>query len=168
MNKIVLTIILILFSFKNSAQKIPYEELDSISTNISKLQLQANNLVYNDGKEDYILSFPENNFQILYSTGKAQRAVYKKKGDTEYLYVTENIDLAKAYDFHQELYPGPAGVLRLNFPEGVQTQVYKNGVYHHAITEYSLEFFYDRNKSKYFQDLDLFYEKLLFFFKNRD
>lgn len=146
MNKTILTTIVILASFVINAQNIPYEKLDSISAIISKSQLKADGLTYNDGNEDYILSFPKKNFQILYSTGKAQRAVYKKKGDTEYLYLTENIDLTKAFDIYQALYPGLAGVFRLTFPEGVKTQVYTNGIYTNTITEYYLEFFYDRNE----------------------
>lgn len=144
--KQLILILLLTIAFISSAQNISYEKLDSISSSISKLQLQANNLVYNDGKDDFILNFPENNFQLLYSTGKAQRVVYKKKGDTEYLYLTENIDLTKAFDIYQALYPGLAGVFRLTFPEGVKTQVYTNGIYTNTITEYYLEFFYDRDE----------------------
>jgi hypothetical protein len=161
MTKTIITAILILISFVTNAQKIPYEKLDSLSASISKLQLKANNLVYNDGKDDYILSFPEKNFQILYSTGKAQKAVRKKKGETEYLYLTENIDLTKATEIKQALSTGVVGVLRMNFREAMNTQVYINGNYTKTITEYSLDFFYDRNKSKYFQDQDLIYESLL-------
>lgn len=146
MTKTIQAILFVLMSFVAKAQKIPYEKLDSISTNISKLQLTANDLTYNDGKDDYILSFPEKNFQIFYSTGKAQRAVYKKKGDTEYLYLTENIDLTKAFDIYQALYPGLAGVLRMTFPEGIKTQIYTNGIYTNTITEYYVEFFYDRDE----------------------
>ncbi len=144
--KQLISILLITIVFKSSAQNLTYEKLDSISSKISKLQLQANNLVYNDGKDDYILSFTENNFQILYSTGKAQKVVHKKKGDKEYLYLTENIDLTKAFDIYQALYPGLAGVFRLTFPEGVKTQVYTNGIYTNTLTEYYLEFFYDRDE----------------------
>lgn len=148
MNKTLLIAILVLVSFGTKAQKIPYEKLDEISASISKLQLQANNLVYNDGKEDYILSFPENNFQILYSSGKAQRAVYKKKGDTEYLYLTENIDLTKANIFYKEQYPGVIGVCRMSFENGVQTQIYINGKYTETKSEKYLDFYYNKYYKK--------------------
>nr|WP_315153379.1 hypothetical protein [uncultured Flavobacterium sp.] len=165
MNKFILIVILVLISFVAKAQEIPYEKLDSISESVSKLQLKADNLVYNDGKEDYLLSFPKNNFQILYSTGKAQRAVYKKKGDKELFFLSENIDLTKADEISQYLNTGSVGVVRMSFPEGVSTQIYTNGVYTNTITEYYLEFFYDKNRSHYFQDQDLVYGNLLVFFK---
>ena len=143
MNKILITI-LVLISFLAKAQKLPYEKLDSISSEISKSQLKVNNLTCNDGKEDYILSFPENNFQILYSTGKAQRAVYKKKGETEYLYLTENIDLAKIDSFYHVRYPGAIGVFRMSFPNGIQTQIYIDGKYTETKTENYLNFYYEQ------------------------
>lgn len=129
-----------------NAQNIPYEKLDEISASISYLQLKVNNLNFNDGQEDYILSFPENNFRILYSTGKAQRAVYKKKGDTEYLYLTENIDLAKIDVFYHVRYPGAIGAYLMSFPEGVKTQVYINGKYAETKTENYLNFYYEKKR----------------------
>lgn len=140
-------LIIILFlgiAFKSSAQKIPYEKLESISAGISELQLKADGLTYNDGKEDYILSFPENNFQIFYSTQKAQRVVYKKKGDTEYLYLTENIDLTKVDVFYHVRYPGAIGVFLMSFPDGVQTQIYINGKYTETKSENYLNFYYEQ------------------------
>lgn len=144
MNKTIQTFILLLISLGIKAQKIPYEKLDEISASISQLQLKANGLTFNDGKEDYILSFPENNFQILYSTGKAQRAVYKKKGDTEYLYLTENIDLKKVDVFYHVRYPGAIGVYLMSFPNGIQTQIYVNGKYKETKSENYLNFYYEQ------------------------
>nr|WP_315197480.1 hypothetical protein [uncultured Flavobacterium sp.] len=144
MIKIIQALLFILISFVAKAQKIPYEKLDSISASISKSQLKVNNLTYNDGMDDYILSFPENNFQILYSTGKAQRAVYKKIGDTEYLYLTENIDLTNVDVFYQLRYPGAIGLYRMHFPNGVQTQIYTNGKYTETKSEKYLDFYYEQ------------------------
>lgn len=142
--KQLIIILLLTIVFKSSAQNIPYEKLDSISASISKLQLQANNLTFNDGKDDYLLSFPENNFRILYSTGKAERSVYKKKGDTEYLYLTENIDLTKVDVFYHIRYPGAIGILRMSFPNGIQTQIYINGKYTETKNEPYLTFYYEQ------------------------
>lgn len=144
MTKTIQTLLFVLISFLAKAQKLPYEKLDSISSSISKSQLKVNNLTCNDGKEDYILSFPENNFQILYSTGKAQRAVYKKKGETEYLYLTENIDLTKVDVFYHVRYPGAIGVFRMSFPNGIQTQIYTNGEYTETKSENYLNFYYEQ------------------------
>lgn len=149
MNKAILTTIVILASFVINAQNIPYEKLDSISAIISKYQSKSENLSYNDGKDTYKLSFLKDNFKIYYSTGKATKSVYKKKGEDEFLYLSENIDLTKADDFYNTLYPGLAGVYRLTFPEGVKTQIYKNGKYIETITQDYLEFFYPRSIIKY-------------------
>ncbi|MFL9831470.1 hypothetical protein ABS764_11490 [Flavobacterium sp. ST-87] len=142
--KQLILILLLTIAFKSSAQNIPYEKLDAISAGISQLQLKVNGLTFNDGKEDYILSFPENNFQLLYSTGKAQRVVYKKKGNTEYLYLTENIDLAKVDVFYHIRYPGAIGVLRMAFPNGIQTHTYINGEYTETKSENYLNFYYEQ------------------------
>lgn len=139
------TILLFGLPFLSNAQKkLPYEKLDSISSGINKIQLQANDLNYNDGKEDYILSFPENNFKILFSSGKAQSVVYKKLGDTENMYITENIDLVKADKFYKVRSPGAVGVYQIYFPSGVQTQIYTNEKYTGTITEKYLNFYYDK------------------------
>ncbi|MEO8254788.1 MAG: hypothetical protein ABI554_10435 [Flavobacterium sp.] len=164
--KQLILILLLTISFKGSAQKISYEKLESISSSISKLQLGVNDLVYNDGKDDYVLSFPENNFQILYSTGKAQRTVYKKKGDIEYLYLTENIDLTKADVFYKIQYPGAIGAYRMNFPNGVQTQIYSNGKYTETKSEKYLEFYYNKydqkreSGKKLMEQLDIMFNSL--------
>lgn len=142
--KKIIHVAILLISLVLSAQKVAYEKLDSISADISKLQLDADNLIYNDGSENYILSFPEKNFQIFYSTGKAQKTVYKKKGETEYLYFSENIDLTKADVFYQVKYPGTVSVYRISFPDGVQTQIYINGKYAETKNEKYLDFYYNR------------------------
>ena len=137
---------LLILSFKVTAQNIPYEKLDSISSAISQYQLRSDNLTYNDGKDDYELSFPENNFQIFSSTNTATKVVNKKSGEKEFVCITENIDLSKVDEAFQVQYPGQAGVVRMNFPEGVKTQIYTNGVYTNTVREYYLEFFYNRNE----------------------
>jgi|GEM_PF-111975 len=138
-------LLLIAISFFIKAQDITYEKIDSISADISQYQLKSENLFYNDGKDSYELSFPENNFQIFYSTKKATKVVNKRIGDKEFICITENIDLSKADEVFRVQYPGQAGVVRINFPEGVKTQIYTNGIYTDTIREYYLEFFYNRN-----------------------
>lgn len=98
------------------------------------------------------MNFPEDNFQILYSNGKAQKVVIKKNNKSEFLFLTENIDLTKVSEIYQAIYPGIAGVLRMSFPEGVKTQVYENGTFTKTITEYYLEFFFNRNGMEYYAD----------------
>ena len=144
MRKIILTASLFLTSLLLSAQVVSYQKLDSLSLAISQIQLTANDLVYNDGKHDYKLSFPEHNFKLFFSTGKATKIVHKTQGDKEYIALTEEIDLAKVDEVYLTKYPGTAGVLRMGFPEGVKTQIYTNGQYTSTIREYYLEFFFDR------------------------
>jgi hypothetical protein len=144
--KQLILILLLTIACKSSAQKkIPYEKLDSISSLISKYQSKSENLSYNDGKDTYKLSFLKDNFKIYYSTGKATKSVYKTKGEDEFLYLSENIDITKADDIYNTLYPGLAGAYRLTFPEGIKTQIYKNGEYVETISQDYLEFFYPRD-----------------------
>lgn len=138
--------ILLLICITAKSQQLSYEKLDSISLAISQYQQKSDNLTYNDGKDDYELSFPENNFQIFSSTNTATKVVNKKIGDKEFVCITENIDLSKADEAFQVQYPGKAGVVRMNFPEGLKTQIYTNGVYTNTVREYYLEFFYNRSE----------------------
>jgi hypothetical protein len=138
-------LLFLLCSIFYKAQEIPYEKIDSITTNISNFQALSNNLVYNDGKETFEISFPDDNFQILISNGQATRAVLKKSAENTSLYLTENIDLSKVDEIFQVQYPGSAGVVRMSFPEGVKTQIYTNGQYSKTDRDYFLEFFYDRS-----------------------
>lgn len=155
MKIIFITSLLLCISFTIKAQNISYEKLDSISAAISQYQMESNNLIYNDGSHDYKLSFPENNFQILYSTGKATKAVKKEMENVEYLYLTEDIDLTEAREIYPALYPGIAGVLRVSFPDGVKTQIYTDGKYTKTVTEYYLEFFFNRNSKLAYADQEL-------------
>lgn len=146
MKKLYLLLCIFFLTFPKS-QEIPYEKLDSISAKISQFQLQSNNLVYNDGKETYEISLPDDNFQILNSSGLVTRALTKKSEENESLFLSENIDLSKVDEVFPVQYPGSAGVVRMNFPEGIKTQIYTNGKYDKTTRAYFLEFFYDRNQS---------------------
>jgi len=143
--KIIVLPILLLASFVIKAQNVSYEKLDSISLAISQYQLRFSNLVYNNGKYEVKLDFPKNNFQIFYSTGKATKAIIQRVENTEFVYITENIDLSKSDELYKMDYPGRAGVLRMSFPSGLTTQIYVNGKYSTTVTEHSLDFFFDKN-----------------------
>lgn len=157
MIKIILTSVLFLVSIIINAQKkIPYEKLDSISAVISQYQSKSENLLYNDGKDTYKLSFPDNNFKIFFSTGIATKAVNKTKGDDDFLFLTENIDLTKATDIYNTLYPGSAGAYRLVFSEPVKTQIYKNGDYIETKEENYVEFYFRRGIHR--EEVYAFYE----------
>ena len=147
MIKIILTSVLFLVSIIINAQKkISYEKLDSISAVISQYQSKSENLSYNDGNDSYKLSFPKENFKIFFSTGKATKAVNKTKGDDDFLYLTEDIDLTKATEIYTTLYPGSAGAYRLVFSEPVKTQIYKNGEYIETKKEDYVEFYFPRER----------------------
>ncbi|RQO31123.1 hypothetical protein DBR32_10490 [Taibaiella sp. KBW10] len=124
--------------------QIPFGKVDSIAKAISQFQLRSNNLVYNDGKNNYELNFPENNFAIVSGTGQAIKIINKKLKGTKFRYETEPIDLSKVAEVYQVKYPGRAGVLRMTFPEGVKTKCYTNETYTSTIREYYVEFFFDR------------------------
>ena len=96
MKRILLLFVVLQSAASIHASNIPYEKLDSISALVSKLQLRANGLTYNNGYADYELSFAEGNFKILFSTQLAYKSAYKKWNGKEVLFFTENIDLSKA------------------------------------------------------------------------
>jgi len=136
----------LLIFFVIKAQDISYEKLDSISADISRYQLKSENLIYNIGENKYELGFPQNNFQIFYSTNTVTKVVNKKLDDKEFVCITENIDLSKVDEIFQAQSFGKLGIVRMNFPKGVSTQIYTNGIYTDTIKEYYLEFFYNRNE----------------------
>jgi hypothetical protein len=96
--KYLIILICIVAGLKSVAQKVPYEKLDSLSNQISKLQLGANNLVYFVGQTEYKLSFPEKNFQVRFYNQLATLAAYKLSDNEELLHLYENIDLARVSD----------------------------------------------------------------------
>ncbi len=78
------------------SQSISYHKLDSISIEFSKFQKEADGYTYNDGSQNYEVSFPQENFKIWADNHLASYAIYKKWGNKEILAITENIDLSKA------------------------------------------------------------------------
>ncbi len=159
------TKIWLLFFFVTSlvnAQTISYEKLDSLSNAISKLQLGANNLTYNDGKSDYELSFSDENFKVLFSTQLASHSVYRKSSCWDILALTENIDLSKATGITWQNSYDRVMLVRLYFPkEYLQMQLFENGKLTSTISPQYLEFFSKYEKKNY----DLF--KTVFYLCSR-
>jgi hypothetical protein len=145
-------IILLTFILKTSlaiAQTIPYEKLDSISSEISKLQLKANDLTYKDAKgNEYEISFSDKNFEVLFHNQLAYKSVYKKWDGKEILALTENIDLSKVTAITKHTSFTDVILVKLYFPTGyLKTQLFENGTLTNTITEEYLEFF-TTNKSR--------------------
>jgi hypothetical protein len=124
------------------AQTIPYEKLDSISDAISKLQTEANGRGFNDVDKHYEISFPTENFRILFSDQLAYKTVYKKLDEKEILVFTENIDLSEATGIiKQTSYTNIIGI-KLYFPKGyLKSQIFENGILTNTVTEDYLEFY---------------------------
>jgi hypothetical protein len=129
------------------AQTIPYRKLDSLSTVFSKYQLEANGYSYNDGSQNYEVSFPEQNFKIWAYNRKASYSIYKKWGDKEILASTDNIDLTKV-DSIQWLnsWQTPSSeflfVFRIYFPKNsLITQLFENGKLIKTINEGYIDYF---------------------------
>ena len=110
-----LTLLLCSLSVFATAQTIPYETLDSFSREISRLQATANEMTCTEDSTDVLLSFGENNFQVLSSDRLATNAVYKKSGGKEVLSITGNIDLSKIVSCRFIHTGGDVAVLRLVF-----------------------------------------------------
>lgn len=127
------------------AQIIPYEKLDFLSAQISKIQSAANEKIYTDGTGFYEVSFNDANFTLFFNTQLATKSVYKKGAIQEVLALTENIDFAKATDIKNMALGGLAGTIRVFFPKDyLSTQLYDNGVLLRTFNESYLEFFYDK------------------------
>ena len=122
-------IIILLFTVSTlKAQNVPYEKLENFSKEISKLQFEANGKTYNDGNKDYEISFPEENFTILFNSQLATNMVYKKSNNKELMYLTENISLGRVVGFTSEVIDKNIVVWKINFGKfNVTTQVFDNG-----------------------------------------
>jgi hypothetical protein len=139
-------ILLIFITFLGKSQSVPYQKLDSISTLFSKIQYETNGYVYNDGNNNYEVSFPRENFKVWAYNHLATSAVYKKINNKETLAITENIDLSKASSFiifnsytNKKIF---FIVYRMSFPKGsLKTELYENGTFIKTISEEYLDFF---------------------------
>ncbi len=142
MKRILLLFVVLQSAASIHASNIPYEKLDSISALVSKLQLRANGLTYNNGYADYELSFAEGNFKILFSTQLAYKSAYKKWNGKEVLFFTENIDLSKATGITWEVLGNSIIDVKLYFPKGLlKTQLFDNGAFVNTTNDDYLEFF---------------------------
>jgi hypothetical protein len=126
---IIIVLNLLIISSIN-AQKVPYEKLEEISTEISKLQLGSNNQTFKDGATDYEISFPNENFMVSIGTHLATNTVYKKNGDNEILELTEDIDLSKLLSAKFIHAAGEKlAIFRMQFPKAsLNTKKYINGI----------------------------------------
>ena len=142
MKKIIILLTFILHAIISlQAQTVSYEKLDSISSEISKMQSEVNGKIYNNGGSEFELSFPEENFKVFYNNQIATNAIYKKQNGKELLYLTENIDFSKATGYVFGFNNNILG-MRVYFPAAyLKTQLYENGVLVNTISEESLEFF---------------------------
>ncbi|WP_310378120.1 hypothetical protein [Flavobacterium sp.] len=128
MKKTLTILFLIQISLSVQAQKVPYEKLDSISAAISKLQFEANGLKYNDGKTDYEISFPDENFAVAFNSQLATNVVYKKSSNKELMYLTENISLGRVVGFTSEVMENNIVAWKINFGKfTVTTQIFEDG-----------------------------------------
>jgi hypothetical protein len=110
------------------AQDVPYEKLEKFSKEISKLQFDANGKTYNDGKTDYEISFPEENFRIFFNNQLATNVVYKKSNNKELMYLTENISLGRVVGFTLVIRDNNIIVWKIDFGKfNVTTQIFDNG-----------------------------------------
>ncbi len=149
MKKTILLVTLFLISINAVAQKMPYQELDSLSAKISALQSAADGLTYKDGKDNYELSFPKENFKAFAANRLAMNAVYKKNGASDILELTENVDLTKITSFKVHFGNDQIICFRMVFPEGsIKTKVYENGLLIKTVTDNYIDFYSNKHKGK--------------------
>lgn len=135
---------LLLLSFAVKAQNIPYEKLDSISAIISKNQLKVVDLPFGDKKNRNYIDFPENNFKINYSNGKATRASIIKGENSSTVSLYEDVDLSKATSVDYFEFLGNVGIVSVYFPRGIIEQTYQNGKLTNSENAYFLLFYFNR------------------------
>lgn len=135
---------LLLLSFAVKAQNIPYEKLDSISAAISQNQLKVVDLPFGDKKNRNYIDFPENNFKINYSNGKATRASIIKGENSSTVSLYEDVDLSKATSVDYFEFLGNVGIVSVYFPKGIIEQTYQNGKLTNSENAYFLLFYFNR------------------------
>lgn len=150
-------LLLALLGYVAARAQVPFEKLDSLSVIVSQWQKMTDGTTYKDAKNAlHSLSFPEENFKIWSSDRLASMAVYKQSGDTDLLWLTENIDLTKATGISVSENHFGVAYIKVDFPEGhLQTQIYADGALRETISPSYLEFFcrygaLDPNKKFYF------------------
>jgi tetratricopeptide (TPR) repeat protein len=136
--------IIVVFSFLPCRAQMPYEQMQRWTKAISKVCFAADGLVYNDGHNEIKLGFTEANFEVLFSTGKASYCVYKKPGFTEFMYLTEHINMADITDIYPMGFSGSAGVIRVTFAHPLTTQVFDKGAVINTTSQNYLDFFYKK------------------------
>jgi len=140
-------IAIFIFSFNYcSAQPIESKDLAKYSKEISNLQLAVDGKTYTDARDNqtYTLSFPNANFNVLYSSGLSYKAVYKN-AISDQLFVTEQIDFSKAKTVTAKPVVSKSSLqaVQVVFPEGeIVTQIIEHGVLIKTIKSNSLEFYY--------------------------
>lgn len=128
MKKLTIIITLLFTVSTLKAQSVPYERLEIFSKNISKKQFEANGKTYNDGKTDYEISFPEENFTIYFNSQLATNVVYKKSNNKELMYLTENISLGRVVGFTSGIIDNNIVVWKIDFGKfNLTTQIFDNG-----------------------------------------
>lgn len=138
-NNIIACLLFLLCCNISNAQ-ITIEKMDEVAKLVCKLEAETEDSIYNDGKNDYKLSFPEESFGFNFTNGKAWKAVYKKNGNDTYLAITENIDLSLVTGFTWDR--SYTSRVIMHFPKGaIKTLVSKNGGVPYMLDEDYLEFF---------------------------
>lgn len=128
MKKLTIIITLLFTVSTLKAQSVPYERLEIFSKNISKKQFEANGKTYNDGKTNYEISFPEENFTIYFNSQLATNVVYKKSNNKELMYLTENISLGRVVGFTSGIIDNNIVVWKIDFGKfNLTTQIFDNG-----------------------------------------
>jgi hypothetical protein len=154
MKKIIALVILIQIALSVQAQKVPYEKLEELSKAISTLQFGANELSYNDGKTDYEISFPEENFKVYYSNLLADNSIYKKSGNREVLELTENIDLSAIISITIISSENSVAQIRMIFPfNSIKTQIFEEGKLIETKEVSSIDFFVKNEYRKLYAEM---------------
>lgn len=149
LKKAILLIYILQISFFGQAQQPAYKKLDLLSSDISKIQLKANDLSYEDNATNCQVSFSEVNFKVNFYNLLATNAVYKKSIGKEVLYLTENIDLSKVNGITAAPISKDLMMVELHFKSGarIEPQLIENGKVLNKLSENSLPFYCKNNDS---------------------
>lgn len=142
-------ILMVFFCLTATAQKMPFEKLDSLSQNISRLVKATDRMLFVNEGTPVTLGYPEDTFVVYASNRSAMLANYFTVGDDDFLYLIENADLSKATGISLMAIDANLGEVKLFYPKNYLKAVsYKDGKVFQTGQPDALEFYVKLDPTK--------------------
>lgn len=154
MRNIIMTSLLLFVSLAAKAQGITYEKLDSAAQYLCKRQFAANDKNYIENGKTIKVSFPIENFNVLYSDLLTTNVVYKLTDGHEIMELAENIDLAEVKSINLISENNDLFVYRLEFPANrIQLQIYEDGKFSRLKNVSEIHLYATGNKWTFYDEM---------------